>query len=111
MICLHCKCDDVRANDPWVPVAYLGKQQGWANKSCERAWKKQQRARDAAIASAERKRARDIAIAAAERKMRFKDFARIATIGSVCLFVLWLSGSAIAGAAKEAVLLLERYWQ
>jgi len=111
MICLHCKCDDVRANDPWVPVAYLGKQQGWAHKSCERAWKKQQRARDAAIASAERKRARDIAIAAAERKMRFKDFARIATIGSVCLFVLWLSGSAIAGAAKEAVLLLERYWQ
>jgi hypothetical protein len=94
-----------------VPVAYLGKQQGWAHKSCERAWKKQQRARDAAIASAERKRARDIAIAAAERKMRFKDFARIATIGSVCLFVLWLSGSAIAGAAKEAVLLLERYWQ
>ena len=111
MICLHCKCDDVRANDPWVPVAYLGKRQGWAHKSCERAWKKQQRARDAAIASAERKRARDIAIAAAERKMRFNDFARIATIGSVCLFVLWLSGSAIAGAAKEAVLLLERYWQ
>ena len=111
MICLHCKCDDVRANDPWVPVAYLVKQQGWAHQSCQRAWKKQQRARDAAIASAERKRARDIAIAAAERKMRFKDFARIATIGSVCLFVLWLSGSAIAGAAKEAVLLLERYWQ
>jgi hypothetical protein len=44
-------------------------------------------------------------------KMRFKRFARIATIGSVLLLVLWLSGSAIAGAAKEAVLLLERYWQ
>jgi hypothetical protein len=42
MICLHCKRDDVRANDPWVPVAYLGKQQGWAHQSCERAWKEQQ---------------------------------------------------------------------
>jgi hypothetical protein len=111
MICLHCKRDDDRPNDPWVPVAYLGKQQGWAHQSCGRAWKEQQRARDAAIASAERKRARDIAIVAAERKMRFRRFARIATIGSVFLFVLWLSGSAIADAAKEAVLLLEWYWQ
>jgi hypothetical protein len=111
MICLHCKRDDDRPNDPWVPVAYLGKQQGWVHRSCERTWKEQRRALDAAIASAERKRARDIAIAAAERKMRFKHFARIATIGSVFLFVLWLSGSAIAGAAKEVVLLLERYWQ
>ena len=108
MICLHCKRDDVRANDPWVPVAYLGKQQGWAHQSCERAWKEQQRAHDAAIASAERKRARD---AAAKRKVRIKYFARIATMGSVFLFVLWLGKSAIAGVAKEAVVLLERYWQ
>jgi hypothetical protein len=106
MICLHCKRDDVRANDPWVPVAYLGKQQGSA--SCERAWKEQQRAHDAAIASAERKRARD---AAAKRKVRIKYSARIATMGSVFLFALWLGGSAIAGVAKEAVVLLERYWQ
>jgi hypothetical protein len=32
-------------------------------------------------------------------------------MGSVFLFVLWLGGSAIAGVAKEAVLLLEQYWQ
>jgi len=108
MICLHCKRDDVRANDPWVPVAYLGKQQGWAHQSCERAWKQQQRAHDATIASAERKRARD---AAAKRKVRIKYFASIATMGSVFLFALWLGGSAIAGVAKEAVVLLERYWQ
>jgi hypothetical protein len=43
--------------------------------------------------------------------VRIKYFARIATMGSVFLFVLWLGGSAIAGAAKEAVLLLEQYWQ
>jgi hypothetical protein len=60
------------------------------------------------MASAERKRARD---AAAKRKGRIKYFARIATMGGVFLFVLWLGGSAIAGVAKEAVVLLERYWQ
>jgi hypothetical protein len=108
MICLHCKRDDIRRNDPWVPVAYLGKQQGWAHQSCERAWKEQQRAHDAAIAPAERKRARDAAV---KRKVRIKYFARIAAMGSVFLFVLWLGGSAIAGVAKEAVVLLERYWQ
>jgi hypothetical protein len=69
-----------------VPVAYLGKEQGWVHQSCERAWKEQQRAHEAAIASAERKRARDIAMVAAERKVRIKHFARIATIGGVfCL--------------------------
>jgi hypothetical protein len=94
-----------------VPVAYLGKEQGWVHQSCERAWKEQQRAHEAAIASAERKRARDIAMVAAERKVRIKHFARIATIGGVSLFALWLGGSAIATAAKEAVLLLEQYWQ
>jgi len=108
MICLHCKRDDIRPNDPWVPVAYLGKQQGWAHQSCERAWREQQRAHDAAVASAERKRARD---AVAKRKVRIKNFARIATMGSIFLFVLWLGGSAIAGMAKEAALLLEQYWQ
>jgi hypothetical protein len=85
-----------------VPVAYLGKEQGWVHQSCERAWKEQQRAHEAAIASAERKRARDIAMVAAERKVRIKHFARIATIGGVF---------SIATAAKEAVLLLEQYWQ
>jgi hypothetical protein len=60
------------------------------------------------VLSAERKRARD---AAAKRKVRIKYFARIATMGSVFLFALWLGGSAIAGVAKEAVVLLERYWQ
>ena len=108
MTCLHCKRDDDQPNDPWVPVAYLGKQQGWAHQSCERALKEQQRSHDAAIASAERKRARD---AVAKRKMRIKYFARIASIGSVFLFALWLGGSAIAGVAKEAVLLFEQYWQ
>ncbi len=67
MICLYCKGDEVRADDPWVPVAYLGKQQGWTHQSCEPLWKEQQRAHDAAIASTERKRARDMAMAAAER--------------------------------------------
>ncbi len=92
MICLHCKRDDVRVDDPWVPVAHLGKQKGWAHQSCERAWREQQRAHDAAIASAERKRARDIAIAAVERRSRIKRFA-------LYVFVV-----------LAAVLLLERYW-
>ena len=111
MICLHCKRDEVRADDPWMPVAYLGKWQGWAHQSCGRASKEQRRAHDATMASAERKRARDIAIAAAERSSRIKRFGRVATMGSVFLFLLWLGGSAMAGAAKEVVLLLERYWQ
>jgi hypothetical protein len=108
MICLHCKRGD-RAHDPWMPVAYLGKQQGWVHQSCERAWKEQRRAHDATMAAAERKRARDIAIAAAERTSRIKRVARVAAMGSVFLFFLWLGGGAIAGAVKDAVFILERY--
>jgi hypothetical protein len=103
MICLHCKRGDIRADDPWVPVAYLGKQQGWAHQSCQRRWKEQQRAHDAAIASTERKRARDMAMASAERKVRIKRLARIATMVSVFLFLLWLGWSAIAGTVNDAM--------
>jgi len=62
MICRHHKGLDGRRGDPWVPFMFLGKQEGWAHQSCERAWRErllEQRAKEAAF----------------ERKNRIKRFA------------------------------------
>src|SRR5206468_3675230 len=81
-VCMHCRGDENRLDDPWVPYMFAREPAGWVHQSCQHAWDEKCRARDAADATA-------------ERKDRLRKIARNAGLFAVWVFVMWFGFTAI----------------
>jgi hypothetical protein len=87
-VCFHCRGDENRPEDPWVPYMFSGEQMGWMHQSCLRTYEEQHRARAAADA-------------VAERKDRTRKVVHNVGLFAVWAFLIWFGFTAIDLAKEE----------